>query len=97
MSEVYELDQAVEDCYGVLDQQTVWQSGAGTIFIIRESRQVVLDREIKGTRGGSGFRGQTLAVKSRKTDEKSPLFPTWEIPRSESKAKDGEKRRKTER
>ena len=49
----------------------------------------------------TGGRDRTLAVKSRKTAEKPPfflkkikLFRTWEIPRSGSKAEDGEKRRK---
>ena len=39
----------------------------------------------QGTAGGPGGRDRTLAVK---------LFRTWEIPRSGSKAKNGEKKRK---
>ena len=78
-----------------------------------------------GTAGGPGGRDRTLAVKSRKTSEKSPFFlkkikftqfffflhisssyakilgetnfRTREIPRSGSKAKDGEKKRKRDK
>ena len=47
-----------------------------------------------GTAGGPGGRDRTLAVKSRKTGSIWHIGPgsMWQI-----KAKDGEKRRKTER
>ena len=51
-----------------------------------------------GTAGGPGGHDRTLALKSRKTLKKSKskywggeLFRTWEIPRSGSKAKNGER------
>ena len=47
--------------------------------------------ENPGTRGGSGFRDQTLAVKSRKTK-----FQPQEFPRSGSKAEDVKEERKSE-
>ena len=47
-----------------------------------------------GTRGGPGGRDQTLAMKKRKATRKSVNFQPWEFPRSGSKAKDGEKKKK---